>query len=383
MHPPLPIILGIIVLALFSNTHQVFSQKNLYILNRGNHSLVSLPTDSPGSAFTIETEQGLYSAFDLVANESTGELFWADGFNHKIIQSNVADPLSQVISPFAVSMPVDLRLDLANESMYWVDNTEKRVIRSKIDGSLVETMPTTILSDPSALEIIPDQKLLFYADIGTHSIWRIDMFGTNPVELVKSDAGYPVRLLIDPGAGKLYWANDGEHLIERINIDGTDREVFYTGTQDEYPFGLFLDQQNKQLYWTDYGLDRVMKAPTNGQAMPELVVEGLADPVAIVIMDAPAFKKASSASRANNEEVMPRLALFPNPANQMVIFSSLNESQAIEWLKLFDPTGKEIYFQHINSNTYSLDIQTLPEGYYRYSSLVAGFMLSGHFSIIH
>jgi hypothetical protein len=359
------------------------AQKSLYILNRGNHSLVSVSPDNPGSSVTLVADQGFHSAYDLVADASSGVLYWVDGFNQKITQSNASDPLSQTASPFIVTTPVDLKLDQANQLLYWMDNAEKRIVRAKLDGSGAETVPTSELSNPSALELISALDLLFYADIGNHSIWSSSLSGANPKQLVKTDAEFPVRLLIDPVKGKLYWANDGEHLIERINFDGSDREIFYQGTEEEHPFGLFLDQENGLLYWTDYGTDQVMRAKVNSPAMPELVVDGLSDPIAVVILDKPAFQPDISSDRENQEAKTPRIALYPNPASQLVIFTSLKQDQAIEWLKVFDQTGNQLYYQSVGADTHKLDIQTFPEGYYSYTTRVAGQLISGHFSIVH
>lgn len=358
------------------------AQEYLLIIERGAHRITSVPLHTPDPTPKIETTQGLLNPYDLILDASSGNLFWTDGINQQIIRGEAADLSAQISPPFQPSVAVDLELDALNNKLYWADNASRRIFSANPDGSEQETVPTVALSNPSAITLLPTLDMLFYADLDSQSIWSSTLSGDEQTVVVK-DVAFPVRLLADPVKGKLYWVSDGEHLIERANLDGSDREVFYQGAEEEYPFGLFLDHENRMLYWTDYGADRVMRSRVDDTGASELVADNLSDPVGVVILDKSGFKGDESQDRQASADKKPRLVLYPNPANRLVVFSSLEQGQAIEWLKVFDATGKQMYDQIIGAGACTLDIQTFPEGYYSYSVRIAGYLMSGHFSIVH
>lgn len=358
------------------------AQEHLFVVERGAHRITSVPLNVPDPTPKIETAQGLLNPYDLILDASSGSLFWTDGINRQIIRGEAADLSAQISPPFQPSVAVDLELDALNNKLYWADNAGRRIFRANPDGSEQEAVPAVALSSLSAIALLPSLDMLFYADLDSQSIWSCTLSGDKQAVVVE-DVAFPVRLLADPVGGKLYWASDGEHLIERSNLDGSGREVFYQGAEEEYPFGLFLDQGNRLLYWTDYGTDRVMRSRVDDAGAPELVADNLSDPVGIVILDKSGFKGDKSQDRQAPADKKPRLALYPNPANRLVVFSSLEQGQAIEWLKVFDATGKQVYDQIIGAGACTLDIQTFPEGYYSYSARIMGHLISGHFSIIH
>ena len=363
----------------------MFAQKQLFVLNRSGHSVVSVPLTEKNTGAKEEISQGLTDTYDLIKDSDNDALYWSEGYNHRIQQWKPgANERSsgQAMPSYQTKLPVDLEIDDLHHQMYWVDNAEKRICRAGLDGSRQEIVFTDSLSNPSSLTLFPALNLLFYADLDRHQIWSSALNGEKRKVLVNTDAEFPVRLLIDRLHGKLYWANDGEHLIERINLDGSDRQVFYQGLEEEHPFGLLLDSESGKLYWTDYGTDRVMCKDVNGKTEVELVASDLADPVALVLMDR-SEAVVHSQEGQKTEDQKPGVTLFPNPANKELTFQSLNSEQSIEWIRIYDRIGNEVFFGRAGDNVFHVDIFFYADGYYTYNAQIAGQILSGHFSIIH
>lgn len=360
-----------------------WGQKKVYILNRGDHTLLSRPLDAIGGALNTETKEGLANPYDMVYDPVSNTLLWSDGLNNRIVQANLADPAAQVFSNAKVSSPVDLDIDPVNQQLYWVDNTERRLMRAGMDGNGQEVVPAEELSNPSSIALFPELDLLFYADIDQKRIWSASLSGDNAKVIVEKDIDYPVRLLVDKAHGHLYWTDDGNHVIERVNFDGSQRKVFYQGTNSEYPFGLYLDETEGQLYWTDYGEEKIMRADVQNPATAEIFESGLDDPLALLLTPMPPEFGPGLADRQSQLPERPRLGLYPNPADRLVTFASLLNGAPIERLRVFDSLGKEVFNQAIGDSVFQLDIRNFPEGYYSYNARVAGTFLTGHFSIVH
>lgn len=368
---------------LFWNAASICAQKQLFILNRSEQTVISVPLQKVFTDVKEEFSQ-MVDPYDLIKNMDNGEIYWSEGYDHQIKRLKPGmDERFQVqpLSTFRTQLPVDLEIDDLNHKMYWVDNAEKQILRANLDGSQREVIPADSLSNPVCLTLVPSLNLLFYADLDQHQIWSSTLNGENRKVLVNTDAEFPVRLLADPLHGKLYWANDGEHLIERINLDGSDREIFYQGLEEEHPFGLLLDSESRKLYWTDYGTDQVMSKDVDGEGDVKLIASDLADPVALILINR--LEAFGSMDNPITNDQKPGVTLFPNPANKEITFRSLHSDQSIEWVRIYDRVGNEVFYGRAGDDVYQLDIFFYADGYYTFNAQVAGQILSGHFSIIH
>lgn len=374
---------AVLTFLIFAGTTSLFSQKHLLILNRSGHTIVSVPADGPASELKEEISQGLADPYDMVQNAGDGALYWPEGYGHSIRQARIGSPERSggtALPTRNVTLPVDIAIDELHHKLYWIDNAAKQIFRANLDGTQEENVPVDSLSNPTSLALIPALDLLFYADLDAHRICSVSLNGGRSTILVKSDAEYPVRLLADPVHGKLYWANDGGHRIERVSLDGTGRHVFYQGGENEYPFGLLIDGESAQLYWTDYGTDQVLRQDLEGSGAPEVVATQLEDPVAMTLSDLPDRNEQASGKSALEKA---RMQVFPNPANKLLTFQSLHTGQPIEWVRIYDRTGNEVFFDQAGGTVYQLDVNLYADGYYSYIAQVAEQILSGHFSIIH
>ena len=359
-----------------------FSQQ-MYILNRGGNNILSVPVDDPNAALTEKINQNVLATYDFVLDATSKNLFWTNYIDHQILSG--ATDEGSLGTPVAsdLSAPVDLEIDPINAKMYWADNARKKVFRSNLDGSEREELGKDSVSNLSAIALIPDKKRLFYADMDSSIIWECTMDGIDCKVFVKGDLGTPVRLLVDSLQQKLYWADDALHRIERINLDGSQREVFYQGAENEYPYGLFLDQFSGMLYWTDYGTDQVMRAKINGFGAEVYIKTGLIDPMAVLFVKDSGGKMGARSSLDTDMSEQPGVSVYPNPANNVLVLTSVVRSQDIEQVYILDEIGHQVYKGLTNQYTTQVDISHLSEGHYIYYVTIKGQLLSGHFTIIH
>ncbi|MEQ1745359.1 MAG: hypothetical protein ABMA02_08035 [Saprospiraceae bacterium] len=371
------------ILALFAGIPAAVAQKKLLILNRASHTLVSVLSDAPMGAILQETDQGLLNPYDLVFDPVSAQLIWSDGFNNTLVLAETSVPSAQTTAQTPVSIPVDLELDAQNNRLYWVDNVEKGIFRASTDGEGKEQIPTDSLLNPSSIAVFPDLNLLFYADIDRHQIWSSDLAGGNRKLVVEDREAFPVRLAVDRSRGKIIWADDAQHRIEQANFDGSDREIFYQGNDLERPYGLLVDWENDLLYWTDYGEDAVKRAGIQDKGPVEVFSSGLADPVAIVIVETSGFKHPFTEQRYQGNEPLPRIAVYPNPADKSLTFASLQPGQYIERIWVFNTLGEDVGSLCPPGTACQMDIGQLPGGHYAYRAQVAGHFLHGRFSVIH
>lgn len=354
--------------------------KEIYILNRGGHNILTTPLDTID--LTEKYSQDLLATSDFVFDAASSKLFWVGNSGHQILFGQTDGEFAGTPIATDVATPVDLEIDPYQQKIYWADYDRKRVYRSNFDGSLQEAVSTDSVSNLSGIALLPNEDLLFYADIDSGVIWSSALNGENPKIFVQSLGGSPVRLLIDTVQRKLYWSDDEQHRIERINLDGTEQEVFYQGNEQEHPFGLFLDQFNALLYWTDYGTDMVLKSGLSGLNVAEFITKGLADPIALTIVPMNGERPNNRATIDHRSLENSAVSVYPNPADNLLTFVSLNGTQNIEQVWIFDGVGKQVFSNTIHEYRTQIDTRILAEGFYSYAVVIAGQVLTGHFSII-
>lgn len=357
-------------------------QKLIYILNRGGNNIFSAPLDSSVNILTEQFNQGLLSSYDLISDISSSKLFWTNGITHQILFGNDGGSGIVNIVDADVSIPVDLDIDTYNNKIYWADNLRKKMYRANLDGSEQEAVITDTFANLSSIVVYPGDGLLFFADVDSGKIWSCSLDGNNRKIIVNDSFGYPVRLVIDTIQEKLYWSDDGRNRIERVNLNGTDRETFYQGDEKELPFGLYIDQEAGHLYWTDYGKNQVMRANLDGFDVVPVVTAGLDDPVAIIIATVNTYDRGNASKGLNTNVEKASVTVYPNPASNLLVFSSMKNTQIIKKVRIYDKTGKQVYTASYAQHSLQVDIGPLSEGDYSYCVTIEGQLLTGHFSII-
>ena len=354
----------------------------LYVLNRGGDNIVSVPFGTPTDNPNIEISEDVLAAYDFVLDPNISKIYWTNTISHQILlsQDGIGGNGQAINSDIAI--PVDLEIDPLNNKIYWADNQHGRIFRSNLDGSGNEVVTPDSLGDLSAFALFSSGNKMFFSRLDSNMIFSSAVDGTSATVFVKGDMVSPVRLLVDTIQQKLYWSDDGQNRIERINLDGTGREVVYQGASHEFPFGLLIDQLSSHLLWTDYGTDQVMMAQLDGSNPVPLITTGIIDPVAILLAHKDGKRLGERKEDDLNSHVEPSIAVYPNPANNILKIASLVSTQAIESVRIFDWTGKAVFSENTNDTTLSVDIDLFPPGQYSYLVTVSGKQISGLFSIV-
>ena len=375
-------IFAFLFLIFMINSFQASAQLvRLYVLNRGGNNIVATPYGGSSNDLEVKFNQNLLAAYDFVVDPSMPKLYWTNTISHRIVQSEIGLGGSGQSIDSDVSVPVDMEIDGAHNKLYWADNLRQKVFRSNLDGTQQETVTSDSVPDLSAIALFPAQNKIFYAGSDSRTIWVSNLDGSSASVFLDKDIVTPVRLLIDTIQQKLYWSDDAQNRIERINLDGSEREIVYQGSSSELPFGLLIDQVNSQLLWTDYGTDQVMAAKLDGSGATPVIVSGLSDPVALLLVQEDGQRPGDRAERLVTQ-VEPSIAVYPNPATNTLQVSSLVRSQNIEAIRIMDWTGKTVFIAPANDPTLLVDISLFAPGQYMYSVTVTGKQLGGLFSIV-
>jgi DNA-binding beta-propeller fold protein YncE len=101
-------------------------------------------------------------------------------------------------------------------------------------------------------------------------------------EVVVTDCHLPDGIAIDVAAGHIYWTNMGipnlnDGSIERADIDGSNRRVLLPQGSTHTPKQIQLDKEGGKLYWCDREGMRVMRSNLDGSHMETLVETGRGD----------------------------------------------------------------------------------------------------------
>ena len=93
-----------------------------------------------------------------------------------------------------------------------------------------------------------------------------------------------VATVTPPAAGtsNVYWTDWGTDKIQRANLDGSNVVDLVTGGGLDGPDGLALDMAGGKVYWTDAGTNKIQRADLNGANVEDLVT-GLGIPYGLAL----------------------------------------------------------------------------------------------------
>ena len=95
---------------------------------------------------------------------------------------------------------------------------------------------------------------------------------TNITDLVDSLDGLSTPLNLTIHNDQIYWTDWGTNKIQRSNLDGSNvTDLVTTGLSD--PYSIII--HNNQIYWTDSGTDKIQRSNLDGSNVTDLVTTGL------------------------------------------------------------------------------------------------------------
>ena len=124
---------------------------------------------------------------------------------------------------------------------------------------------------------------MYWTDWGQPAaIERASMDGSSHVVLHNSNIGWPNGLTIDYATQTLYWVDAQLDRIETSSTAGFGRRVLST-THIYHPFSIGFYEGT--LYWTDWQVKAVLKAPVNQPSNVAVVISNLLlDPMTIRVV---------------------------------------------------------------------------------------------------
>lgn len=126
-------------------------------------------------------------------------------------------------------------------------------------------------------------RTMYWTDWGTPpKIESASMDGANRNAVITTDLYWPNALTLDYQNQILYWADAWLDKVEMSTTTGANRRVL-SNLYIYHPFGItFCDGH---LYWTDWGLNSILRSPASISFEPSYVWRGLRlNPMGIQMM---------------------------------------------------------------------------------------------------
>jgi sugar lactone lactonase YvrE len=178
---------------------------------------------------------------------------------------------------YAIFLGATLSASAAAQSkIYWTDISDDRVYRANLDGTGVQILFQAAANhnaDLYDLEIDPAGTLYWAGDNdglldNKRGIRRANLDGTNPSVIQTAPEASPnftQDVELDPTSGFLYVATQGG--VIRVKRDGSSLQGPFSNRGSE---GLALDTAAGKVYWTEYGLKRIMRSNLDGTNIESL-----------------------------------------------------------------------------------------------------------------
>ena len=116
---------------------------------------------------------------------------------------------------------------------------------------------------------------LFVLDLSGGRILSVNSDGSER-KVIASGCRWPDGIAVDVEGGHIYWTNMGvpslnDGSIERADLDGQNRTTIVPEGSTFTPKQLQLDEKNRKLYWCDREGMRVMRVTLDGSQLETLV----------------------------------------------------------------------------------------------------------------
>lgn len=153
---------------------------------------------------------------------------------------------------------VSIDFDPESSTIFWSDLTNKTINRGLWNGLSQNTIISASLESPSGLAVDWAARNLYWVDSGRNVIEVSRLDGTMRSLLVWQSLDQPRDIVLYPSSALMFWSqwDKSNTKIERAGMDGSQRIVLHS-TNLTYPHGLAIDFNEKRLYWSDAGTQRI------------------------------------------------------------------------------------------------------------------------------
>lgn len=195
-------------------------------------------------------------------------VFWADNRNAEIHRKCFSGNRTEEVLHKANGTFGRLAFDWTSQMLYFTNFSHSKIEvihtatdahRNRYYGPIVELEAG---SEPIAIAVHPQRGYLFWTTRkdSNGKIWRSDLNGSNVVTIVRSpQCKQPNRLSIHFETGRLFWTDYNREMLASCDFEG---QHFYVILQNvnhvKDPTAVTII--NDTIYWSDMGLDRLLRA---------------------------------------------------------------------------------------------------------------------------
>ena len=156
--------------------------------------------------------------------------------------------------------------------MYWTDRTAG-IYRAARDGSEIKLIVPQATIDSIAIDA--EGERLFWTLITNRGLKNIELWqgkldGSMAVRLA-DNLNWVGDVVFDPVDKKVYVSSLGDSKIICMNADGSERHDFLVGLPP--PSRLFVDAENRKLYWASNSLPRIDRVGLDGQGREAVLTD--------------------------------------------------------------------------------------------------------------
>jgi DNA-binding beta-propeller fold protein YncE len=182
-----------------------------------------------------------------------------------------------------VNEPAGVAIDPATNTVYWANFGASSISFAKLDGTggggTLNTAPITP-NEPAGLALDAATGKIYWADFGDNKIEfaNLDGSGGGVVNTMGAPVAVPEGVAVDDATGRIYWANCGGPSGGPCNGTGTGANTIgfanlnqsgggplaTTGVTPDRPIGVAADSATGQLFWADFGDNKIEFANLNG-----------------------------------------------------------------------------------------------------------------------
>nr|XP_032807603.1 low-density lipoprotein receptor-related protein 2-like isoform X3 [Petromyzon marinus] len=249
------------------------------------HAVLELELGSV--APTLQTlVDGAAGLVGLDVHWASGRLFWADSVAGQLWSSSLSTHNRTLVLGGGVVGVEGVAVDWVAGNLYWADSVLESLQVARLDGSHRATLLSDNITSPRGLVLDPrnQSRLVFWSDWGRRpSIERASMDGRFRRVLVSHKLYWPNGLALDYATDTLYFADAYLDSLDSCDFNGEHRRQILAGDhllQHPHALAVFEDW----VYWTERHTGRVVRANRWHGTNSSVVLEGLEQPLAAVVV---------------------------------------------------------------------------------------------------
>ncbi|KAG1714926.1 Low-density lipoprotein receptor-related protein 2 [Nymphon striatum] len=156
-----------------------------------------------------------------------------------------------------------IAIDWVGKNIYWIDNANKSIRVADFQGTYMKTLLVTTAKQMRGLTLDPSAGYLFWLEwtFPRAKLGRVMMNGQNKkyiihLSTVNSNARYPNGIYLDRENRHLYWIDAGSVSIHKVNYDGKNHELIQKFSPNSL-HGFALVFHRGRFFWSDWMLKSI------------------------------------------------------------------------------------------------------------------------------